>query len=422
MSRQDSNGQIIIKSYLFEAVKPVLLRSPIILTSLLIFFSSAYFYGPEGRGVIAFLSSSFLTASIFLSLGLGRVGYEEISKNKTSAGSIVSSLGRYIFWVTISLIIVLFILGASSIAVDFLPSFPVSYYIYTIPLLPFYLWGHYANYLFSATGLTKQHDLSIFATRIVGAILICGISSFKYPLGTFLIFFSLTHFVIFFIEYSLLQMMLRERANANSDEISLASLIRKCLWPYLDILAQFMMPALTVIAGFYVSEFDLGNYNFAAQILSTLTFPLLLAQIKIQEHLAFPSEDNGKSTVRFAFRGTFAFSFVAVLAGLFLPYLISVLGFTGFEKAAIFLRILTIAIPFIALNTLYTGIWIGKHYTKTSSIINLTVGFVTFTLTSFIIRDIGIYAVLYGCVFSAIIAFLLNSLAYRKNHKKVFGF
>lgn len=409
-----------MKLYFFEAIRPVLLRSPIILTSLLIFFTSAYFYGPEGRGVIAFLSSVFLTASIFLSLGLGRIGYEEISKNRDSARSIVSSLGRYILGVTFFVGILLVSVGTSSIADDFLPNFPMSYYIYTLPTMPFYLWGHYANYLFSSAGLTRQHDRAIFVTRIFGAILICGVGSLEYPLGIFLIFFSLAHLLMFLIEYSLLQIMLRERERNELNKVPLASLIKKCLWPYLDILAQFMMPALTVVAGFYVSEFDLGNYNFSAQMLSTLTFPLLLVQVKLQEQLAFPSDDGGAASVRFAFRGTLAFSVVAVLVGFVLPYSLSIFGFKEFEKSAIFLRILTITIPFIALNTIYTGIWIGKHCTKISSIINLTVGSVTFALVLIAIKDVGIYAVLYGCIFSAMVAFLLNSVAYRRTYKKLF--
>lgn len=352
----------------------IFLRSSVVVAAFIIFLISSYLYGPQGRGIISFLTASYQTLGLLISFGLGRVVYQRVSKNNLSAASLFFLLYRY----TTALSLLVFFTVALSVFLIcpmFDLQFEISpiYFFLFIFNFPYFVWLNFSNYLYGVSQKTTIHDKIIFYTRCGQVLVLFAAALLEVQIETFLLSSSLIGFAMFLIEshYLLRNFPEGDRPSWQSSFKMFKDLLSDVKWPYIDSLAQISTPFPMFILGLYVITSELGHYNFALQILNALSFPIGVFQIKLQEKLALNISDGGATLIKRSFVLIAPISVLLIISGYIASIMIPHSGLTSFQESIPLLQDLLLTLPLTGYFYIFQSVWVGKHQPKLSSTINL---------------------------------------------------
>lgn len=412
-----------VRSHFFRLTFAVILRSSQVIGGFAIFLLSSYLYGPEGRGIISFLTSFYMTLGLVISLGLGRVAYQIISSNKDKAREVFLTLIRYTNLIAILAIVIstIGILLKERVSPDSTSLSPW-YFLLVVGMLPYYTWYNFSNYLFGSTQQTVLHERVIFITRF-SQVVILGLSALaRIPISYFILLFGITAYLIFFVESKLLLNSQKEISATDfkqSKEI-LKSLLLQAKWPFIDSLALSSAPFALFLLGLYVSHNELGHFNFAMQLMAALGFPFGVLQVKLQESLAHGASDD-KKIIKKYFAMVFPISVALIAMALIVPVILPYVGLKSFQESMPMLKIQLLSIPIIGLLSIFQGLWVGKHRARLSSIINLIIGVINITTVLLLSSNLGVYAGIAGIYLSLGTGLVLQLIALKMNWSNLQG-
>lgn len=396
----------------YKMILSVLLRSTVIVAAFVIFLISSYLYGPEGRGVISFLTAFYLTLSLVMSFGLGRVVYQRVSKNPALSSLLFYTLIRYVYGASIVVFAVL-LLGELLLKNLLDVAFDVGplYFLLFIFNFPYFIWLNLSNFLFGAAQKTEDHDKLIFLTRI-GQVLVLGIVAYlKLEISYFIFIFGVVGYFIFVLESRLLLKNFRHQAKPTWSESfgAFKDLIKDIRWPYVDSLAQSATPLAIFILGLNIHQSELGYYNFAIQILGTLSFPLAVFQVKLQEKLALSLSDGGATLIKRSFLSVVPISLALASCGLIIPPLIPLAGLNSFADSMPLLKALLLTLPLTGLAYVFQSVWVGKHKAQWSSLINIFTALLNILSVTLLSSRYGAMAGVIGMYVSLGVGLLIQS-------------
>ena len=394
-----------------------MLRSSQVVGGFAIFLLSSYLYGPEGRGIISFLTSFYMTIGLITSLGLGRVAYQVISSHKDSAYEVFASLTRYTNFILVIAIV------ASTLGILFTEVFmPKSttlnpwYFLCVVGVLPYYTWYNLSNFLFGSIQKTILHERLIFITRFLQVTIVAIAILIKIPIGFFIFLFGITGYLIFFVESKILLRSQHKntKITLKNSAKTLKSLFVQTKWPFIDSLALSGAPLALFLLGLYVNHDDLGHFNFAMQIMAALAFPFGVLQVKLQENLVNKEGNDIKILKKYSAM-VIPVSISLTIAALIIPLILPYVGLKSFEASMPMVKAQLLTIPIFGILNIFQGFWVGKHRAKLSSIINLFIGVINVGTVLLLSSRLGVYAGIAGIYFSLGVGLILQLIALRIN-------
>lgn len=396
----------------FKMILSVVLRSSVIVAAFLIFLISSYLYGPKGRGVISFLTSFYLTLSLIMSFGLGRVVYQRISRDERLSPLLFHTLIRYVY--AASAVIFVLLLGGELLLKNLMDlSVQVSplYFLLFFFSFPYFIWLNLSNYLFGVVQKTEAHDKLIFTTRVMQVLILGLCAYFKFSIELFIFVFGFLGYLIFVLESRLLLKDFRHlpKPTWQESQKALKDLLGDIKWPYIDSIAQSATPLAIFILGLNIRQSDLGHYNFALQILGTLSFPLAVFQVKLQEKLALKLSDGGAILIKRSFLVILPISLALALCGLVVPPLIPYVGLTSFTPSMPLLKALLLTLPLMGVTYVFQSVWVGKHKAQLSSLVNLFTASLNILSVIFLSPQYGAMAGIIGMYVSSLVGIIIQS-------------
>lgn len=398
---------MIPKQFIFS----VFLRSSTIVSALGIFLISSYLYGPEGRGVIALLTSFYLTAGFILSLGLGRTAYQMIGVDPEVAHRTIKSLAKYILTVSAGGLCLLTITYLT-VSPELRISLHVQEFIWAYGVFPFYLWQNMSNFLYSAQRRTKVHDKVIFVSRTFQLLALILTGSLGASLKNFILAFGLSSALIFIFE--LLVLTNGNKLTSKHTSGNFRALLKNCRWPMLDNLALAAPPLALFLLGLQIPRDVFGNFSFALQIMATLYFPFTVMQIKLQERINATALERSIPYIKKACFYVAPASIALALSSSLISYILPIVGLTSFRDSVGFMNLLLLTLPLAGITAISQAVLTGLHQPKTSSLTNLAAGIVSLTLIVALTTHLGALAGIISIYSSYLVATILQSIALAK--------
>ncbi len=386
--------------------------------AFLVFILTARYYGAEGRGILASVTSMGTFTATLLGLSIGSViPYFIIEYRKDREVFFRErffSLLAIIFLLTmvtfIALVATYFIRPAlfGSIELEYLLAGALS--------LPYFMWIGSNDFLFSSAG--KIRNQNIIGFYIKGAFLVvCFIafSVFKISLLGFLILYGCFNLLQFFTE--VLFFIRSTAARFFVDTNFIRKLIGKGLQLHAVSIAGILNTTFSVLVLNYYSKNDMrdvGNLNFATQLSSLLmVVPLVVNRYMYGEITAHGLKTGWKKQKK-VIRYCLLFMTVVSIAAYFL-----IVPFTSFwgseftDAVPVFRTILIILVP-SSFCTLMQSQWYSRGYFKVMSAINISVGIAGALITLYTIPRYGMYGAVITTLFTYIAFFIINVIFYYK--------
>ncbi len=383
-----------------------------------VFMLTAKYYGADGRGVFASVTSIGTFAASLLGLSIGSViPYFTVqftqSRELFFRDRMFSILGT-IFFLTF--------LAFASLCVTYLvrPSLfgniSIGYLLAAAISLPYFMWIGANDILFSSAG--KIRNQNIIGLYIKTAFLItCFITIFFFNINllSFLVIYGCFNLLQFLAEMIFLVRMSESRFLI--DFLFIKELVKKGLLVHAATIAGLLNTTFSVLVlNYYAKEDmrDVGNLNFATQLSSLLMIvPIVVNRYMYSEITAYGIREGWekqKKVIKYCLLFLVA---VAIAAYFLIVPFCSLWGKEFTEAIPVFRIFLLIMIP-SAFCTMMQSQWYSRGYFKKMSAINISVGVVGALITLYTIPRYGMYGAVITTAFTYSIFFVINIIFYYK--------
>ncbi len=332
-------------------------------TGFTIFLVTAAAFGASGRGIIGYGTSLFAMLGSFFSANLGR---SFLAATKQQAEMKELLLRRYLvlnFVLTIATMVTGIIYWRfSSSAQEVLSPFQILCFSTTSL---FYVWSVNGNAIFAALSMTKTQEIIIILIRSCLMVFLASIYFVKnksidqFILGYSFILFSgsLTEILWLYFHF---------RPAKKSKLKTSKQILKDSFFHHIDFLSFNIFPLfLTVLLATHVTKSEIGQFNFALQIINLIFLFSVTANIRLITYVSDVGFRARISQYKKLFIGTLVLSGVSIIVifvGLRWITLISY--FSQFQGVDLFFLIFGLSVPGYILYQFFSPIWIELHRQK----------------------------------------------------------
>jgi len=348
------------------------------------FLITARFYGVEGRGVYASVTTlaTFSVALVGLSTGMV-VPYLVVSASGGREEFFRKSLSTMVCLVlALSLLSGLFIALAYGCSDVLQAKLPARYLIVVGLSLPYYMWSGTNDFIFSSAGEIVQQNRIEFINRTAFLVTSFGLILFND--------LSLLGYMGVYAAFNLLQMVRemlfltrRFKAEVRLDLALAAALVRKGLTAHPVTIASLLNTSLSILVLTYYSVDlkDVGYFNFVCQLTAMIAIlPIVVNRYLLSEITAHGAASVWKAQKRIMLYCLLATAAICALAFVLIEPFCRVFKQEFVGAVTLFRMILVVVVP-SSFCILMQNQWYSSGRFKLMSITNVSVGVAGAALT-----------------------------------------
>lgn len=356
-----------MKLYLYS----IFVRFFLAFSGFLVFLLTAYLYGAEGRGVIAYGTSLFAIFGIIFSGNLGRA---YISRTRQNDELKRRQLGGFL---VLNLILCCLAVFAgisywffSETSKEMLTLSQVIFFSLTAF---FHVWSVNGNSFYAAFVATKNQENIILGTRVF-MIIFLGIVYFlfRHNINGFIVGYS-----IVLLLGVLAEMYWLNRHYSGEDRFPVVeaikssfTILKDSFYHHIDHLVFYIFPlVLTVLSASFLTKSEVGKFNFALQMINLIFLFSATANIRLTTYVSdvgFRARISQFKKLFWATLGVSCFSVIMITAGLAVIIKYH-LGFQQFEGVSWLFLICSISVPGYVLYQFFSPIWVELKREKNAA-------------------------------------------------------
>jgi O-antigen/teichoic acid export membrane protein len=383
-----------------------------------VFMLTAKYYGADGRGVFASVTSIGTFAASLMGFSIGSVipyfivqfadGRDLFFRDRLFS---ILSIIFFLTFVAFTGLVVTYLVRPSlfgSIAIEYLLAAAIS--------LPYFMWIGSNDILFSSAG--KIRNQNIIGISLKTAFLItCFTAMFFFKTGLlgFLLIYGCFNLLQFLAEMIFLLRVSEARFFINF--LFIKELVKKGVLVHAATIAGLLNTTFSVLVLNYYAKNDMrdvGNLNFASQLSSLLMIVPIVVNRYMYSEITANGIKEGWEKQKKVIRYCLLFLVAVAIAAYFLivPFC-SLWGKEFTDAIPVFRIFLLIMIP-SAFCTMMQSQWYSRGYFKKMSAINISVGVVGALITLYAIPRYGMYGAVITTAFTYTIFFIINIIFYHR--------
>lgn len=337
---------------------------------------TARWLGPQGRGIgVVVMTWTSLVSSIgYLSLGQVCVHRAANERDLEWVGPVASALAIVAAVATL--------LGWAGVAAAYLLAgdklfrgIPATALALGFAALPFVIWEQYGSALLSVVGRLQIYNVNQIIGRTIGLLVLAASIRFL-NLGVYGFLAAFVVGQVLISSAGIVVIVHHARGRLKGGLRVIGGLVRDGIKLHLNSIGVLLFSGADIVMlQYFRGPAEAGIFQLPMQLFLAMLLVPQSAQLALQGRVASrsPSEfwRDHRAIIAFVVSGM---TFVAAALWLIAPWLVILIGSHRFEPSVSVFRILLVATPVAAFNTLMVIQWITRGYFLQASVITLTTG------------------------------------------------
>lgn len=394
--------------------------------TLLTFMLTARYFGPDGRGHIATITSFANMLAVLGGLSIGRVLVYEIARSGKSVSEFYAQnlFSVVVLFCVLSVVAVLLTLGLYFIKPNLFGETPLFYYLIFFIAVPSFIWQSASSFIFSSLdSMEKQNHFSLIVLLLNILLSYLFILVFHATVLEYLILIVVMHFFTTFLE---LRYLVKK---VQAVFIIHYSLWKTLLWNGAKIHLDALGGVLTsyssiIIINAHMTSRDVGIYQFALQLVGMIS--VLPSMVSFQFNADIAALGSNHALLKHVkYMGSVLILIIGVIfAGYFVaPLLMPLIASKSFNDSIPVFQLLLLSTPGQAFALMMSTQWSSRGYFIYISVLNITLGIIGLLSSYLWIQGYGIDGAAYSAILVNTIAFIVNivffGLMYQKSKKSM---
>jgi O-antigen/teichoic acid export membrane protein len=382
----------------------------IVFSGFVVFLVTSYLFGPEGRGIIGLGTSIVSFFGLIFSFNLGRSFLNLTKRNKKLKKIFLPEFIALNYLMILITVLVLIFYYAFNNHLNLIIDFDLL--IAFCILSPFYVWSVNGSDIYASLNKTNIQDITILIIRL----LLILMTLFFYIFN----FFELNSFIYFYSSIlgfgALLEISILGKPTLSINFKKIYNYISDSIIAHIDYLSLVLYPLIVVImAAYFLSLFDLGNLNFAFQLIYFVFTFSFVASLKMKSYIATQGMLSNLLAIKKLLLYTFIFSYILV----FVIYIIIsssffINKFPGFANVACYFLILSISIPGYMIYHFLYPVLIEYDLIHHSMKYNLIALILSCFISYLLLNLYGILGACFSLSLFFVLIFIINVYLYKK--------
>lgn len=385
--------------------------------SFLILILSARYFGPTGRGVIAYIISISYFLGLLFSFTVGRTFLYFIQQEQKKALDFYKENFANLFLI-IGIGFIFCVIGLFGIAQFNHNQYALNEfdYICTIGLSFSFLWQGYAKWIFSSIDKISFMNQTTFIPNIFILIFLFLNIHFHLGLDAFIAVFAGFNFLISIIQGVYLVYLMRPQWRINFHKINV--FLKKALILHLDSMGGYLFAAVYVpLSAHYLTLNEVGFLQLSQQVIAIFMLIPQVLQLFIVNRIAMQGYEKAwyfaMRLIRF---GTLYSVFSIFLCFILARPLVTLVFGQAFLGTVPLIKLLSVTIVGNFLATIMNPFWIAKGLLKELAILTVIFGVLGMGIALFLLTKVGIYGIVIGLIINYTAA-LVGNLIFIKFNK-----
>jgi O-antigen/teichoic acid export membrane protein len=370
---------------------------------------TARWLGPEGRGVLAAVTTWVGLFSTFGSLSLGQVAIHRATERRGEPW-LGESLG--------TLLLLTSLISVAGWGIAALLWFTTGGSVYHgiaprllavgFAMLPFLLWEQYGSSLLTAIDRLSVYNNAQFVGRTIGLLVIVAMAAGGAGVMGALIGIVASQVVVG--AAGIRELFRRAEGAARASMDTLRGMVGSGMKLHLNAVGMFLVMSTDVlIINYYRGPAETGYYQLASQLVNTMLVVPQAAAMVFYGKVAQLGADGAWPYHRKMIRALMLAAIpLAAIAAVLAPFVIPLVGGKSFAPAISPFRWLLLAVLGMTFATLLAPQWIGRGFFWQASLLTGALGVMNLVISLLWVPKYGIYGSVLGTVITYAVAVVIN--------------